>query len=89
MGVQNVTLNACEARVLMFDWETTGVPISNYTPGALASPNPGEIDTQNKNYILAEQIELIPEFPSDLVLVATSTISTLAVASFRRKHASS
>lgn len=85
IGFQTLTLNASESTVLTFEWNTTGVPLDNYTLSAHASEVPVEADTQDNTYIVKYPVTVIPEFPSTTIILIGFIVFTLIVVVLIRK----
>jgi hypothetical protein len=70
---------------LTFLWDTTDVPLGNYTIKAEASVVPGETNAQTiDNIYINGIVNIIPEFPPAIVLLLV-TLATLVVAVMRKK----
>jgi len=50
IGTQTVTLYVSQMKVITLEWNTTGLPLGNYTISAYATPVPNETDTADNNY---------------------------------------
>jgi outer membrane protein assembly factor BamB len=85
IGLQTVTLNAGESRVLAFEWNTTGVSGGNYTLNAAASIVPYEVSTDGNTVTLRTPVTLIPEFPFITTLIAALIASTITVTILTRR----
>jgi parallel beta-helix repeat protein len=70
---------------LTFFWNTTEVPPGNYTIRAETSTVPGETYVKD-NVKINGLIEVVPEFPTMLVLLLFMTAILLAVIVYRRKQ---
>jgi outer membrane protein assembly factor BamB len=79
IGLQAVTLNAGESRILAFAWNTTGVLLGNYTLKATASTVPYEANTDDNTVTLEFPVTVVPEFPVITALLAAFVVPTLAV----------
>jgi len=87
MGLQTVTLNTGESRVLTFTWNTTGVFLGNYTLKATANIVPYEVNADDNTVTLQSPVTVFPEFPLTTTLVAAFIISTVvAIMLTRRKR---
>ena len=49
IGTETVTLSVGQSIVLMFGWNTTGIPLGNYTLSAQTSTILGEMETEDNN----------------------------------------
>ena len=70
---------------LMFEWDTTGVALGNYTIKAEASIVPEETHAAD-NVKVNGIVLVIPEFPSLAILLLFMMTTLLVVIVFRRKH---
>jgi outer membrane protein assembly factor BamB len=87
IGLQTVTLNSGESRILTFAWNTTGVLLGSYTLKAAASTVPGEVNTDDNTVTLQSSVTILPEFQSVTILVAAFIASSIiAMMLTRRKH---
>jgi hypothetical protein len=85
IGLQTVTLNTGESRVLTFAWNTTGVFLGNYTLEATASIVPYEVNADDNTVTLQSPVTVFPEFPLTIILVAAFIISTVVVTMLTRR----
>jgi len=79
IGIQTVTLNTGEPKVLTFRWSTTGVTLGNYTFRAAAAPVPNEINIEDNVYILDYPVTVIPELTTVMLLTAIMISLFIAV----------
>jgi outer membrane protein assembly factor BamB len=86
IGLQAVTLNAGESRILTFAWSTTGVILGNYTLKATASTVPYEANTDDNTVTLEFPVTVVPEFPFITALLTVFVASTLAVTTLTRRR---
>lgn len=83
---QTVILDPCENATLVFNWNTTGLPLDHYTISANATI-PIDNDPLD-NYRIGNTQEVIPEFPLStlpLIFVILSLI-TVILQSKKKKH---
>jgi hypothetical protein len=81
-----LSLNQGSFTTISFMWNTTGFVNGNYTLNAKISPVTGEIDTTNNDLELTEQqIIIIPEFPSMLILFVLMLITAIIAVIYKRK----
>jgi hypothetical protein len=80
IGSQNLTLNPGESFILTFQWNTSGVPLASYTLSANASLVPQEVETGDNFLATQYSVDIVPEFPTAVVLFTAFVISTLIVA---------
>jgi hypothetical protein len=85
IGLQTVTLNTGESRVLTFTWNTTGVFLGNCTLKATANVVPYEVSADDNTVTLQSPVTVFPEFPLTTILVAAFIISTVAVVMLTRR----
>ena len=81
----NVTLTSGNSTTVIFTWNTTDVPYGNYAISAYAHPVPGEAYTSD-NIFVDDVVEVVPEFPSFLIMPLFMIATLLAVIVYRRKH---
>jgi outer membrane protein assembly factor BamB len=86
IGLQNVTLNASQSRILTFAWNTTGVFLGNYTLKATVSTVPYEANTDDNTVTLESPVTVVPEFPFITALLATFAASTIAVTMLTKRR---
>ena len=80
---QTITLHPGQNITLTFNWNTTGVPLGNYTISANATI---PIDDEPEDNVFINGIqEVIPEFPSAIALPLLMTLSLIVVA-FKQKE---
>lgn len=77
IGMQVLTLNPNESRVLTFEWSTTVVSVANYTLSAYATAVPQEVELEDNTLVMEYSIAVIPEFPIAITLLSMVIISTL------------
>ncbi len=51
IGTQTVYLPSMSNRTLIFLWNTTGIPLGNYTVRAVAIPVEGEVDVEDNTFV--------------------------------------
>jgi parallel beta-helix repeat protein len=79
-------LNQGSFATISFMWNTTGFVNGNYTLNAKISPVTDEIDTTNNDLELTEQqIIIVPEFPSILILFVLMLITAIIAVICKRK----
>jgi len=85
---RNITLTSGNYTTIIFAWNTTDFSIGNYTIRAHAWPVYGETDTFDNSVNAQEYPQIIPEFPSLLILPLFMMVTLLAVIVYRRKRTS-
>jgi len=85
IGIQNVTLETGESRILTFVWNTTGILQGNYTLNATASTVPYEVSTDDNTVTLQSPVAVVPEFPLIPTLIAALIASTMTVTLLARR----
>jgi hypothetical protein len=88
IGLQNVTLDPGESRILTFAWDTQGVLRGSYTLKATASIVPYEVSTDDNTVTLQTPVTVVPEFPCISTLIAALVASTITVTMLTRKKRS-
>jgi len=81
---ETVSLNIDSSKTVSFMWNTTDIPLGNYTLTAYAEPVLGETHTTD-NIETNGIITVIPEFPSLLILPLFMITTLLAVTVYRRR----
>lgn len=82
---QNVTLIGRSNDTVIFLWNTTDFTVGNYTITAYVSPLPSEIDT-NDNTLTFFPAQVIPEFPSILILPLFMMATSIATILLKKKR---
>jgi hypothetical protein len=77
IGLQSLTLNASDSQILTFEWNTTGISLTDHTLKAVADTVPGETNVQNNICTLSYPVTVVPEFPLVAISLATFMASTL------------
>ncbi|MGA3191658.1 MAG: PQQ-binding-like beta-propeller repeat protein [Candidatus Bathyarchaeia archaeon] len=85
IGLQNVTLDTGESRVLTFVWNTTGVLLGNHTLKATTSMVPYEVSTDDNTVTLQSPVTVVPEFPFITTLIAALIACTITVTILTRR----
>jgi len=85
IGTETVTLNIDGSKTVSFMWNTTDIPLGNYTLTAYAEPVLGETHTTD-NIETNGVITVVPESPSILILPLFMMATLLSVIAYRRKH---
>ena len=73
-----LTLDRKTSRELTFTWDTTGVPLGNYTISAEASEVPDEIDTTD-NTFTDGIVRIVEAPPSDIAVIDVKSFKTVVM----------
>jgi parallel beta-helix repeat protein len=65
IGTQAIAVNNGSSATLNFSWNTTGLPLGNYTITATASQVPGETDTTDNSLSSATQVSILGDINGD------------------------
>jgi len=84
IGTQNVTILGGSNKTVVFPWNTTEFHIGKYAIKAYVSPVPEETDTSDNLFELSP-IQVIPEFPSTIILHLLMILSAIALIFTKKK----
>lgn len=84
IGFQTVTFAKSEETSVTFAWNTSGFVLGNYTIKAYVDPISNERDTTD-NTITFFTVQVVPEFPSAIVMLFLMALSVLVAFATKRR----